>query len=292
MDTDDNISEISDLEDEILADIYQDNDSDKDYETSAKKRKPANEHQSNTGYEIVVPARPVTSNVVRNRDPRLANRSSNNNNLPSFSNDKRKAFLQGSIKSLDIINSMPTQNSDYMSGPMKIVKEQCMNALQCINSKPEILYSNIPTNPLAAGGIELQRSPLVSNNNNALFMAQATVDNVEETMVANRYRNIPLKLQNLGNLIGADLDSISRSISAEKDSAPEFHQNRKRSVFIQSDEISVAPVPNEVLKIDAEVQTTENTDVFHFSLTYAQQLQLTREQRDGLEVFKRVSFKL
>lgn len=273
--------------------------SDDEYEQHVVKRSKTieetqTEEPRNNGYEVLSPTNtPVSNDLVRIplRDPRL-----NRGNVGKFNEssslsiiDKRNAFVQGTIKSAKLIDAMPIQSSDYMPEPIKKIREHCIEAQKRLKSKPDFLYSNIPSVPLAAGGTEYQRSPLVANNNSAVFMAQATVDNVQDAMIGNRFRNIPLKLQNIGNLIGADLDSISRSMSnsVEPITMPVFHQNNTSSIHVEP--VEAVPVRN-VVMVDVGMQTTENTGGFDFSLTIDQISKLTKEQRIGLEVFKRVRF--
>lgn len=208
---------------------------------------------------------------------------------------KQRTFLAGTITASDFISGSSQRGTDYQQKVIRDAQNAAGKFLNMMNVPPPSFISNIPTGPFLEGGHAQQRSPLTVSNRNALFLSQASSGNVQEALLAQRYRNIPQNTQAIGVQIGADLDALSRNIkseSADASSSEIVFIDNTRTIFTQTDFPSDAPTPvqpepsTKTFK-DRGMQTITNNG--SFSITIDHLADLTKEQRKALEDFKKVN---
>lgn len=230
--------------------------------------------------------------VTTRRDPRMRNITNINNSSSSYDGQRRS--LVGSMTAEEVIRTIPERRSDHRSQALKDAVTRCADSQKLLNSQS--FYANLPNVALAPGGSDQQRSPMLTNNHNALFKTQATTDNILDCLIAQRYSNIPQSLQSFGQRVGADLDTISQSMRpavAEESSQISYNENTRtlgsQTEPIEHEEPAEQPKPcsckNKKLK-STEAQTTKNHGGFYCAIDDLSTL--TTEQRKGLMEFKQV----
>lgn len=228
-----------------------------------------------------------------NSTPYFGNRPIVSAETATHTQAKQRAFLAGTITASDLISGSSQRGTDYQQKKIRDTRNAAGSILNTMNSPPPGFFANIPTGPFLEGGRAQQRSPLIVSNRNALFLSQASTDNVQEALLAQRYRNISQSAQKVGVQIGTDLDALSRDIKSESavaSSTEVIFIDNTRTIFTQTDFPSVALTPDQreastkAFK-DQGVQTTKNNGVFSIILDLAE---LTKEKRNALDAFKRV----
>lgn len=143
-------------------------------------------------------------------------------------------------------------------------------------------------------------SPLVLNNNNAMFNFQASTENKNDVMMnSNPYRDIPYKVQNTANIIGANLEMIKKSIEKKnkrKIPPPPVYLQSKSDKIDTNIEASTSlenctnnhSVRKEMK--DQCVGTTVNTGTLQFEITSNELLNLNEEKKMILLEFMTVSY--
>lgn len=209
----------------------------------------------------------------------------NNNKVEGLAKTKRDGFLTGLIKAEQLINATP-KNYDSLPEPIKNIRREIELQHKTISEPSSAFYATIPNVPLISSGIQERRSPLVTNNHNALFVSQATNENVRDALQAQRYRNVPRSLQAIAPR--ADLDALSQSISVTSNgshlSIMSYNDGNHRTIGSQT--VDTVPVPSCNVEHKA-TQTTKNSGVF--TITIDDVNKLSKEHRNALIEFKRVS---
>lgn len=218
------------------------------------------------------------------RDPRLRNKNpATNQNVADDLQVKRKAFLLGTLNADEITKTTGTV-SGYHEQRLRQIKARNVEIQKRIGSNAKTFFANIPSDPIVAGGFEQNRSPLYSSNHNALFVSQATPESIQRALVAQRYRNIPHDIQDIGQrTVGVDLDRMARAVhsGAARQEVPEI------LFSINSNSRTIGTQTEKMEKKDSETQTTENTGGFMFIPDIRK---LNDEQKAALKALKQVSF--
>lgn len=231
-----------------------------------------------------------------NRDPRTRRQVNNGNDTNTSSpssavtDAQRRAFLERCLAAEDVVRV--STSSNHLPQQIRDIRSQVSGAKKLINNQSKSFYANVPVGPLMSDSSNQQRSPMISSNHNALFRSQATAENIRDSLVGQRYNNIPPGLQTIAQLVGADLDAISQAMQPPRDENPTetFYMGNTRSFMTQTDfEENAEPSRRKESEVKLEnksVQTEKNNGVF--SITIDDLRKLTAEQRKGLEDFKRV----
>lgn len=242
-----------------------------------------------------------------NRDPRLknlecaassvANRvnygastSGHPTNRAGSTIGKQRSFLDKTLTAPELIATQSPTSRDFQPAAIRDIRGYTGNLSAMMTSPRPGFSANIPQEPFFERGFEQQRSPLIASNPNALFLSQATTDNVHEAILSQRYRNIPQPTQRALTAVGADLDETSQRLqSGSRDarlSSVTFVANT-RTLSTQTEPIALSqPEPPAKNFKNARTQTTNNTGVF--SITIEDLSTLSREQREALKEFKKV----
>lgn len=212
----------------------------------------------------------------------------NNNKVEGLAKTKRDGFLTGLIKAEQLINATP-KNYDSLPEPIKNIRREIELQHKAISEPSSAFYATIPNVPLISSGIQERRSSLVTNNHNALFVSQATNENVRDALQAQRYRNVPRSLQAIAPRLGTDIDALSQSISVTPNgshlSIMSYNDGNHRTIGSQTT-VETVPVPRFNVEHKA-TQTTKNSGVF--TITIDDVNKLSKEHRNALIEFKRVS---
>ncbi|CAG9804129.1 unnamed protein product [Chironomus riparius] len=215
---------------------------------------------------------------------------------PSINNEAlRNQFLNKILTAQDVIGSssmIDKRNVKHASTQLAGVynRAEDINARLKGNSNNSPFYAHVPENsnePAIPG--DRHESPLVQNNNNAMFKFQASSENVEDVMIkSNPNRDIPYKAHRTANIIGANLQLIKKSIKEEKQKRkipppPAFSEPKVRRVEYNvqastSKDDNSNDRSSRVDMVDKCVQTTVNTGTLQFEIT-ANELQNLSEEK-------------
>lgn len=224
---------------------------------------------------------------------------------PSHNNNNalREQFLNKTLTSQNVIGALSgrvdTRHIKHENNQIAGVynRAEDVNARLRGNVNNSTFYAHVPQNlkepPMASSRHE---SPLVQNNNNAMFNFQASTENKNDVMMnSNPYRDVPYKVQSTGSIIGANLEMIKKSMTEKKKrkispplacppSIPyKIDTNIKEST---SDSTYNRGVHKEM--IDKCVGTTVNTGTLQFEITSNELQNLNEEKKVLLLEFMKV----
>jgi len=216
----------------------------------------------------------------------------------------RDQFLNKTLSAQNIIET----SSGNQHRPIKHETQQIAgvyNRAEDINARlrghfKDSFYAHIPENlnePSIAS--DRHESPLVRNNNNSIYDFQASSDNVKDVMMnCNPHRDIPYKAQRMGNVIGANLESIKKSMLEESikrkiPPPPAFSEPKSRKIGMQAssskENRSIDRGSRREMK-DQCVETTTNTGSLQFEITSNELENLSEEKKVILLEFMKVIF--
>lgn len=253
---------------------------------SAPLARDLNEASTSVVYE-----RPVTNP----RDPRGRNTlqaSSASEFVPlNRALSKRDSFIEGALSANDLIQQTPLQNVTSQS--MQIMRKRSCESRSLLVESAESFRANISEVSRSSGGFREERSPLIVSNRNAAFMSQATAENAREVFGSQRYRNIPRDVQDAALQVGIGIDEISHEmrspvhemISSGAMPRQQVYQEMQSTIQEVHPEIISRLVPRPKIFENKAVQTTENDGIFSVVIDPKD---LTKEQREALQVFKKV----
>ncbi|XP_070492129.1 uncharacterized protein [Chironomus tepperi] len=216
---------------------------------------------------------------------------------PSNNNEAlREQFLNKTLSASNVIGALSgkvdTRNIHHETNQIAGVynRAEDINARLRGNLNNSSFYAHIPENlnePTIAS--RRHESPLVQNNNNAMFNFQASTDNVKDVMLkSNPHRDIPYKVHSTAKNIGANIQLIKKSLEeCEKRKIPPppaFSEVKSRKV-----DSSVQPSTSKESSTndrvsckemkDKCVETTVNTGSLKFEITSNELENLSEEKK-------------
>lgn len=213
----------------------------------------------------------------------------------------RDQFLKKTLSAQNIIDtSINNQNRPIKHETMQIAG--VYNRAEDINARlgghfKDSFYAHIPENLNEASiASDRHESPLVRNNNNSIYDFQVSSDNVNVMMKSNPHRDIPYKAQRIGKVIGANIESIKKTMKEESmkrkiPPPPAFSELKSRKTDMQASSSKENRSNDRGLRREMKdqcVETTVNTGSLQFEITSNELENLSEEKKVILLEFMKV----